>query len=167
MHKNNLIIMQQKRHLCQDGVQYYRTLCSIYHMKLFSLKVRHWYAAFFNMAMAKSESIDSFAAPLLQEMEIINTNGKTTNKVLTPEEVRKTFIYSLPLEFTNIKQLFETNPLSLPSKWLSKDIETLIPTAKNHLKSLQRLREANKAYKDTNKEPDPKKPPRTSKTGGV
>ena len=104
-------------------------------MKLLSLEVRHQYAAFFSMAIAKSETIDSFAAHLLQETENINTNGRAKDKVLTPKEVCKIFIYGLLPDFTHIKQLFETNPSSLPSAWLSTDIKTLIPTAKNHLKS--------------------------------
>ena len=41
MSKNNTIIMQQKRHICQDSVQYYRTLQLIYQMKLSSLKVQY------------------------------------------------------------------------------------------------------------------------------
>lgn len=91
------------------------------------------------MTMSKSETIDSFAALLLQETKIINTNGRTTNKVLTPKEFHETFIYGLPPDFTNVKQTFETNPLSLPAAWLSIDIKTLILTAKNYLKSLHCL----------------------------
>ena len=106
--------------------------------------------------MSKTETIDSFAACLLQETEIINTNGRATNKIVSPEEVCETFIYSLPPDLTNVKQSFETKHSSLSAACLSTDIETLIPTAKNHLKSLQHLCESNKAYKDTNQEPDPK-----------
>ena len=78
-----------------------------------------------------------FAACLVQEREIIQLNWKAakTHKIIDQEELKDTFIFGLSPDFTKIKEHIN----NLPVEWQKPDLESLIPVAKQYLKTIEIL----------------------------
>ena len=135
-------------------------------MLLSTFELHQKYAAFFKIKIKikKQETIDFYATKLLQKSEIISTNSPDASKLISVSELCKTFLYGLPPNFTPIKQNLENNPACVSMDWKSKDIEHLIGTNKNYLKSVHLIQESNRDYKG--QQPDPRSPTKTQETGG-
>ena len=166
MKKHNALIMQNKKHLYQDGISFLRSIRAIYQLKLSKLEVRQRYADFTTSKIKKDKTIDMFAARLVQERELIQLNWKamTSSKTINHKELKDTFIFGLSPAFIKIKERIN----DLPVEWQQPDLESLIPVAKQYLKNVEILRADNKEFK--NIPDDPKKvatinptpgPPRT------
>ena len=160
MRNQNATIMQNKRHLSQDGVAFLRALRKVYRNSLSRGEIRKRLSAL-NIAKIKpQESIDSFAVRIIAEKTYIKESTKYAT-IIDDVGMKYIFIHGLSPEFTDIKK----NVDNLPPEWNHLDIESLIPVAKAYLQRIHDLRFDNDAFRTKRKAYYDNLKPKSTKPG--
>ena len=95
--------MQNKRHLNQDGVGFYKALRAVYRSSLIRGALRKQFASL-NIAKIKpAEYIDSFAARLVAEKNYIEESTQF-QQTIDNNNMKDIFIFGLSPDFTDLKK---------------------------------------------------------------
>jgi len=148
-------IMMKKKGLNGKGITFLKTLKNAYDTSLSPVEVEEKHKEFLNLYRLKDESIDVYAARLMDLRIDLEDNGLT----ISDPNLKHRFIMGLGPIFTTIQQNLTTN--NLPPQWQTNDFEALIRIASSWLQSIASIRKQNEAYRQLVK---PKPDPQENKT---
>jgi len=134
-------IMMKKKGLNGKGLIFLQTLKNAYDTTLSPVEVEEKHKEFLNLFRLKDESIDVYAARLMDLKMDLQDNGLT----ISDSNLKHRFIMGLGPIFTTIQTNLTTN--NLPPQWLTNDYETLIRLASSWLQSIASIRKQNDAYR--------------------
>jgi len=143
-------IMNTKTHLRGRGLEYLKTLHTIYKKKLTKVEIINKETEYNNLYRLQDESLDAFAARCLSLHQELKDNGSFANR----DGLRTRFIRGLGPDFSDVQKLLD----NLPTEWNTLDIEELLTVARNHLNNILAIRSNNKQHKEQNKPKVEKEP---------
>ena len=143
-------IMNTKTHLRGRGLEYLKTLHTIYKKKLTKVEIINKETDYNNLYRKNEESLDAFAARCLLIHQELKDNGSFVNK----DGLRTRFIRGLGPDFSDIQKRLD----NLPEEWDTLNIEELLNTARNHLHNILAIRSNNRQHKENTKVKDEAEP---------
>jgi len=141
-------IMNTKTHLRGRGLEYLKTLHTIYRKKLTKVEIINKETEYNSLYRKDEESLDAFAARCLLIHQELKDNGGFVNN----DGLRNRFIRGLGPDFSDIQKRLD----NLPEAWNTLDIEELLNSARNHLHNILAIRSNNKQHKENTKVKDDK-----------
>ena len=157
-------IMLKKKGLNGKGLIFLQTLKNAYDTSLSPVEVEEKHKEFLNLYRLKDESIDVYAARLMDLRMDLEDNGL----IISDPNLKHRFIMGLGPIFTTIQQNLTTN--NLPPQWQTNDYEALIRIASSWLQSIASIRKQNEAYRQLIKpksEPQDNKPNKNQPKGAT
>jgi len=138
-------IMMKKKGLNGKGLLFLQTIKNAYDTTLSPVEIEEKHKEFLNLFRLKDESIDVYAARLMDLKTDLQDNGL----MISDSNLKHRFIMGLGPIFTTIQTNLTTN--NLPPQWLTNDYETLIRLASSWLQSIASIRKQNDAYRQQTK----------------
>ena len=143
-------IMNTKTHLRGRGLEYLKTLHTIYKKKLTKVEMINKESEYNNLYRLQDENLDAFAARCIFLHQELKDNGSFANR----DGLRTRFIRGLGPDFSDVQKLLD----NLPPEWDTLNIEELLTVARNHLNNILAIRSNNKQHKEQNKPKVEKEP---------